>query len=265
MSKVTFSIVVVCLNPGDKLKETVDSILTQDYENFEIVMKDGGSTDGSVDDYKAGTDPKIKFIFTGDSGIYDAMNQAVSYATGDYVLFLNAGDRFYDKSVLSHAAAKLKEPKQKLIAYGDAFFEKNGAVLRAPGNLTAGNLYGNLPCHQSIFYSRDVLVDRGFDTEFKIRADYDHFLYSFFKAGTSFMHLGFTVCTYEGGGVSENPKNRERDKKEREEVISRYYSGGERFKQEAVRVLTFSKLRKALNENPKTSGAYQKFRNIFIK
>ncbi|MDR9831110.1 hypothetical protein RCJ22_36595, partial [Vibrio sp. FNV 38] len=74
-----------------------------------------------------------------------------------------------------------------------------------------------------------------------------------------------TVCTYEGGGVSESRKGRERDAAERAEILKIYYSGEERFKQEAVRVLTLSKFRRWLNENPVTSAAYQKVRNLFVK
>ncbi|MCR5279284.1 MAG: glycosyltransferase [Lachnospiraceae bacterium] len=262
---MTFSIIIVCLNPGAKIKETVDSVISQDYGDFEIIIKDGGSEDGSVDDYKAGFDPRIKFIYTKDSGIYDAMNQAVTYTTGDYVLFLNSGDRFYDATVLSKAARALPEPAEHTIAYGDAFFEKNRSLVHPASTLTKGNLYGNLPCHQSIFYSRDVLEARNFDTGLKIRADYEHLLYNFFKTDTEFVYLGFTVCTYEGGGVSESSANRERDTKERREAISRYYSKADIAKNNAVRLFTLSRVRKALNENPATSAAYQKFRNLFVK
>ena len=89
---VKFSILVVCLNPGAKLAETVESIRKQEYRDYEIIVKDGGSKDGSVGLLPA--DEKIRLIEKKDTGIYDAMNQAVSEAAGEYVLFLNCGDLF---------------------------------------------------------------------------------------------------------------------------------------------------------------------------
>lgn len=278
MSKIRFSVITVCLNPGLKLKTTVDSVLAQDYEDLEIVIKDGGSSDGSVDAYRAGTDPRIKYVFTTDSGIYEAMNQAVEYATGDYVLFLNAGDRFYDTKVLSKAADELESFRESyeaadshgpgrpgIIAYGDAYFERTRSFNRTPSVLTASYLYGNLPCHQAMIYSRNIFERRGYDTGFRVRGDYEHLLYNFFRTDTEFKHLNMTICTYEGGGVSESRKGRELDAEERAKILKIYYSGRERFRQEAVRVITLSKFRRWLNENPVTSGVYQRFRNLFVK
>lgn len=101
MAHLFFSIVVVSLNPGDKLFSTLQSILDQDYGNFEIIIKDGGSTDGSVQRFfgegterKIPADSRIRFFQEPDSGIYDGMNQAVQKVQGQYVLFLNCGDRF---------------------------------------------------------------------------------------------------------------------------------------------------------------------------
>ncbi len=282
MSKIRFSVITVCLDPGPKLKTTIDSVLSQDHDDLEVVIKDGGSEDGSVDAYRAGSDPRIKYVFAADSGIYDAMDQAVGYATGDYVLFLNAGDRLYDTKVLSKAAKALEslshapaaghespgglpESGPGVIAYGDAYFERTRSVNHTPSRLTGSYLYGNLPCHQTIFYSRSVLVKRGFDIKYRIRGDYEHLLYHFFRTDTKFVHLDMIVCTYEGGGVSESRSARDRDTAERKEILSTYYPRGVRFRQAAVRVLTLSRFRRWLNENPVTSGVYQRFRNMFVK
>ena len=76
MAQISFSIVVVCLNPGEKLLKTVQSVLNQKYGNYEIVVKDGGSTDGSLEQLPA--DSRIRVYTRPDCGIYDAMNQAMS-------------------------------------------------------------------------------------------------------------------------------------------------------------------------------------------
>ncbi|MCD7835418.1 MAG: glycosyltransferase, partial [Lachnospiraceae bacterium] len=100
--EIKFSVIVVCLNPGDKLNQTLDSILSQTYGNIEIIVKDGGSNDGSIENMRK--DTRIRFYNEKDKGIYDAMNQAVLHAAGELIIFLNCGDVFYDGKVLEKAA-----------------------------------------------------------------------------------------------------------------------------------------------------------------
>ena len=102
-----FSIIVVCLNPGPKLNQTLDSILSQTYPSFEIIVKDGGSRDGSIETMRE--DRRIHLYQESDHSIYEAMNQAVSHVTGDYILFLNCGDLFYDDEVLTHTAQFMEQ------------------------------------------------------------------------------------------------------------------------------------------------------------
>ena len=83
-----FSIIVVCLNPGTKLNQTLDSILAQTCPDFEVIVKDGGSRDGSIESMR--TDGRIHLYQEPDHSIYEAMNQAVSHVTGDYILFFTA-------------------------------------------------------------------------------------------------------------------------------------------------------------------------------
>ena len=254
-----FSVITVTFNAGDKLTETVKNALLQDYTDFEIVIKDGGSTDGSLESVRALNDPRVVIFSESDKGIYDAMNQAVKYATGDYVIFLNAGDEFYTADVLSKAAGA-DLPLKNSIAYGDTFFALYGSLSKAPPKITGSVCYRNIPCHQAIFYSRDTLLKRGFDTSYRIRADYEHFGYSFFKAGTQFKYLNFPVCYYEGGGYSEKKSNRKRDKEEYNRAVRANIPLYKRFIYRATLILTFHKLRGALARNPKTSAAYQKIK-----
>ena len=106
-----FSIIVVSLNAGDKLLETIESIREQSFTDYEVVIKDGGSKDGSVEFLKKqmlGFDTamrnRIRLFEEKDSSIYDGMNQAVEKAEGKYLYFLNCGDYFYDERVLERVA-----------------------------------------------------------------------------------------------------------------------------------------------------------------
>ena len=81
-----FSIIVVCLNAGERLHDTIASIRSQSCKDYEIIVKDGISTDGSIE--KLMTDERLRVIRQKDRGIYDAMNQAVKKAQGEYIYFL---------------------------------------------------------------------------------------------------------------------------------------------------------------------------------
>ena len=115
MAHIFFSIVIVSLNPGKKLAKTVKSVLRQEYGNFEIIIKDGGSTDGSLpEDVPAegaclAADSRVRIFRGPDRGIYDGMNQALPEINGDYVLFLNCGDSLYDPLVLARTAELIEE------------------------------------------------------------------------------------------------------------------------------------------------------------
>jgi len=259
-----FSVITVCFNAGDKLLPTVESALKQNYNDFEIVIKDGGSTDGSIKAVRGLSCDKIKIFESPDKGIYDAMNQAVKLATGDYVMFLNAGDEFYSEGVLSKIAA-LNLPMGNTIAYGDTYFSLSKSLSKAPPVITGSVCYRNIPCHQAIVYSRDTLLDRGFDTSFRIRADFEHFAYSYFKAHRNFVYVGFPICYYEGGGFSEKKDNRSRDKQEYNRAVRANIPLGKRVIYRMTLILTLHKLRGTLARNPKTAKMYQKIKELFYR
>lgn len=253
------SVVIVTLNSGDALLKTVDSVLKQTSSEYEIVIKDGGSSDSSIDKLRVLNNDAIKIFVSPDSGIYDAMNQAVSYATGDYILFLNAGDSFYSDDVVEKIVNK-KLPLTQTIAYGDTFFEKSQSLSKAPGKINGSVCYRNIPCHQAIIYSKDTLTQRGFDTALKIRADYEHFVYTFYNTNCTFAYLGFPVCNYEGGGFSES--NVKLDRTEYKIAVRRHIPFGERFLYRAFLIITFHKLRGMLARNEKTAKFYQYIKGL---
>ena len=120
---ISYSIIVVCLNAGKRLMETIESIRSQTYGKYEIIIKDGMSTDGSLDSLIQEADrgdSRIRIHSQADKGIYDAMNQAVGYAKGDYLFFLNAGDSFYDKEVLYKITEVIERDKPDIV-YGDPY------------------------------------------------------------------------------------------------------------------------------------------------
>uniref|UniRef100_UPI004057A78C glycosyltransferase n=1 Tax=Acetatifactor sp. TaxID=1872090 RepID=UPI004057A78C len=253
---IKFSIIVVCLNPGEKLNQTLDSILKQTYTDFEIVVKDGGSKDGSIEGMRQ--DAHIRFYHEKDSGIYDAMNQAVAHAEGDFVIFMNCGDVFRHDTVLEEVTRRVKQEgiKENMVLYGDTYSEKNDVLIISAPEITGFTCYRNIPCHQSCFYATRLCKDKPYDEKYRIRADYDHFLWCFYVAKAKMIRLDMTVSSYEGGGYSESKENRKRDKEEHKQITGTYMSKGELLKYRTIMLCTLAPVRSFLAENKLFSGAY---------
>ena len=275
MAHLFFSIVVVSLNPGDKLFSTLQSILDQDYGNFEIIIKDGGSTDGSVlrlfgegTERKIPADSRIRFFQEPDSGIYDGMNQAVQKVQGQYVLFLNCGDRFFNRSVLSDAASFIEKQEstevvrgRSYIFYGDQFNQQQNSPVHSAPVMNDFTCYRNVPCHQVCFYDAQLFAQRGYDTDYRVRADYEHFLYCIYDKNARAVYMPVTVAFYEGGGFSETKENRKRSALEHK-VITRYYQGwGKSTWYAFLMLVSLVPLRTWIAENPALAGFYNKVKS----
>lgn len=262
MGDCRFSIIVVCLNAGSKLEQTIDSIRKQTYDTYEILIKDGGSTDGSIEALFAQEkdSKRLKLIQEKDGGIYEAMNQAVLHAAGDYVLFLNCGDSFAADDVLQRTAAYIQDDPGKGIYYGDTFWEQTGVTAMAPKSITPFICYRNIPCHQACFYERTLFAEKSYDPVYRIRADYDHFLWCVLKKGISPAYMGFTVASYEGGGFSETKKNRKKSKVEHKKITAGYLSKKQLICYRAYMVCSLAPLRRWMAESKTFSGLYQKLK-----
>lgn len=255
-----FSIIVVCLNPGEKLNQTLDSILMQSCEDYEIVVKDGGSRDGSVEQMRCSE--HIRLFVEKDTGIYDAMNQAVAHATGEYILFLNCGDKFQDAQVLSKIASYIKEgaarqlDMRNVVLYGNTYSEKNQVLITSAPHITGFTCYRNIPCHQSCVYAASLCRKKPYNPQWKIRADYDHFLWCYYEAKAIMLPMDLTVASYEGDGFSEDKKNQKRDREEHKAITKIYMSGGELFIYRMLMLCSVAPLRRVLAESKLFSGAY---------
>ncbi|MDR2043962.1 MAG: glycosyltransferase [Clostridium sp.] len=267
-----FTVVVVSLNPGEKLRKTIESVFRQDYREFEVILKDGGSEDGSVEavlaDYEG--EPRLRVCRGADGGIYEAMNQALDWAEGDYVIFLNCGDSFYEEHVLSKVAAAVS--RQVLagqgaltVYYGDTYSERLAAVLYAPPSVTGFVCYRNIPCHQSCFYDTRLFHNRRYLTRYRVRADYEHFLWCFYRRRARMEKLDLVVASYEGGGYSEGRESRKRDAGEYRRITREYMGKGERLKYQVIMALTLAPLRSRIGESPVLSRIYQRAKRAFYR
>lgn len=183
MSQPLLTVVTVVFNARQDFLTTLASVRKQTARrDFEYLVVDGGSTDGTVDDIRAAADrgEVDHWVSEPDKGIYDAMNKAVGLASGTWVLFLNTADVFV--SPTSVAEARLAEVTVGL-AYGSCQqVYPDGGVHHTPSK-PLDTTYRAMPCsHQSLFARKDLLARFPFDLRYRVAADH-HFLARCLTAG----------------------------------------------------------------------------------
>ncbi|WP_422410476.1 MULTISPECIES: glycosyltransferase family 2 protein [unclassified Endozoicomonas] len=212
-SKTLLTIVTSTYNCADYLSSTAESIKNQTYDNFQWIVIDGASSDGTLDEIIRFQSIIDFWISEKDDGIYSAWNKAVRHIKGDWVLFLGAGDTFINNEVLSKFIDYLldKRPKAKLL-YGDVLLYINDKLAYRNSKIQVG-LYEDyrpvLPAHQGVFQHRDLFNtnDKAFDDSYKVVADSKFLLQSSVKSEGGFEYLKFEVAIMDVGGVSQSPKN----------------------------------------------------------
>lgn len=263
---MTFSIIVVCLNAGLKLKETVESILKQTEKDYEIIIKDGLSEDGSLE--MVPKDERISVHSQADKGIYDAMNQALNYVKGDFVFFLNCGDLFLDENVLRRVKECI-EAQDKATApyvfYGNIQEKTTGELVPSNPRIDDFACYRNVPCHQACFYGRKLFEDRKFDLSYKVRADYEHFLWCYYKADAKMVYMPVTISLYEGGGFSETRENEKCSAREHKAITRMYMTPGQLRRYRWIMFITFAGLRRRIAGNPVSAGIYNRMKSMLYR
>jgi glycosyltransferase involved in cell wall biosynthesis len=250
-----FSVITVTLNAGAALAETVQSVLSQECEDFECLVKDGGSTDGSTDGFP--TDGRLMLVVRPDHGIYDAMNQALEVASGRFVVFLNAGDVLAGRDVLAKVASVVAHMPQEAIAYCDYRNKSLGVVVLQPRSVTKWVLFRRPLCHQTCFVPRVALLRcGGFDTSLALSADHDALVRLMLNGGVVARHVSMVGVIYDGAGVSAAKHNRKQLIAEFSGIRRRYFTRWERLKYASVTALTAPALRRSLLNSKRARVVY---------
>ena len=253
---IKFSIITVCLNAGNDLLETVESTLMQSYNEFEIIVKDGFSKDKSIS--KLPQDRRIRVIQKKDSGIYEAMNQGIEAAHGDYIIFMNAGDKFYDSEVLKHIVDGIKKNPGELY-YGRCYNRILDVVDPAPKKLTKYFCYRSMICHQATIYKDSMLKKRGYDISYTVGADRERMLHAVIEEKAKCVYIPIIVVAFQGGGFCTTEKAKKMLVNEKTRLIKVYFSEAERLKYGIRYKLTFPSIRKKISNNESAARAYRKF------
>lgn len=194
------SVITVCYNAKATIERTLQSVTQQSYPNKEFVVIDGGSTDGTLEILKKYADQIDVLVSEPDKGIYDAMNKGIAKASGDYLIFINADDYFYDEFALERVA---QAPHADFI-FGDQYDEEDGSRELAQ-NLDALDVYHMFRgyfAHQSILAKRELFQKYGnFDLSYKICADWDWILRCLVNGATT-TRVGTPIAVFTVGGAS---------------------------------------------------------------
>lgn len=173
-----FSIITVTYNAAGTIESTLDSVDRQTFSDYEHLVIDGDSTDGTQDIVKNTFNPNRKLVSERDRGIYDAMNKGMSLARGRYLIFLNAGDRLHAANTLQIISEAIRQNDFPGIVYGQTnIIDCNGNMigprhLTAPDNLTLKSFaQGMVVCHQSFVVLREIAD--GFSPKYRFSSDYD--------------------------------------------------------------------------------------------
>lgn len=196
------SIITVTYNAEKCIAKTLESIVKQNVCDYELIVIDAKSHDRTLDIIKSFRS-KLSSLFLlseRDNGIYDAMNKGVVHSSGNFILFLNAGDVFYDDNVLIKVLPLLSD--EKCAYYGDAFSVGNKGDISPyrVGEFSNLRLANTNICHQTIFYPRTVLINNKFNLRYEILADWEINMRLFEKI--PFKHLDFPIVLYDLSGVS---------------------------------------------------------------
>lgn len=215
------SVITVTFNALPALQRTAMSVTEQDSTDYEYIVVDGASRDGTLDFLEGKDSRLIRWISEPDGGIYEAMNKGVRLAKGDYCIFMNAGDCFINRKVLRRVD-KYLDGTDMVLGSQLLVSERGSIVGYYPSfnGFTLNNLLQSSVCHQSCFIRREVLLAHPYDESLRLVSDWKFFLERFMDGQTSFKTIGEDICSFRTGGATD--KNVALGADERLRVLAAY-------------------------------------------
>lgn len=202
------SIITINLNNKEGLQQTIDSVAAQTFHDYEFIVVDGQSSDGSLDVIRGNKDKITHWISEPDTGVYQAMNKGIKLSKGEYLYFLNSGDRLYSDDVLEKMFAG--NPDSAFIC-GNFYTENRGQLeLNKPykdkdWSFSLYEIYSTYLCHQAFFIHRDNFDKYGFYSEdLKITADWELFLIAIGLKHEKVFYQDVDMVVYNQEGLSSS-------------------------------------------------------------
>jgi glycosyltransferase involved in cell wall biosynthesis len=202
------SIITVAYNSAATIRDTIESVLCQDYPNLEYLIVDGGSKDETISIVRE-YEGRLRYISERDKGIYDGMNKGIGMATGDVIGLLNSDDFYADAQVLSDVA-RLFEQQNTQTVYGDLDYVAADDTSKTTRTWKSGAfhhrqfLFGWMPPHPTFFVHRTLYEQFGVfrNEQFRISADYELMLRLLYKHRVTTAYLPRTIIKMRAGGAS---------------------------------------------------------------
>lgn len=197
-----YSIITINYNNKDGLKKTIQSVLGQTYHDYEFIIIDGGSTDGSVEVIKQNADHIDYWVSEPDGGRYPAMNKGIKQAKGDYLNFMNSGDTFHSSTVLEDISKM--NLTEDIITGGIYDSEKDVSHIIKPQEVTLLTMFKNTFNHQATFIKKELFDKRLYDEDYVIQSDAKFNYQSIIYDNCSIRIIDYIVANYDFNGISSN-------------------------------------------------------------
>ena len=193
------SIITVVRNGVTTIEQTILSVINQNYLDFEYIIIDGVSTDGTLPIINKYSDKIHKVISEPDKGIYDAMNKGILLAKGEWVYFLGADDTLYSDNTLNELFTSFD--KRADVLYGNVIFKNSKTIF--DGKFDYNKMCLRVPCHQAVFYKKDLFNEFGlFNTKYKINADAVMHVRTFCADQVTWSFKNQIIAIFDDTGVS---------------------------------------------------------------
>lgn len=219
------SIITINLNNLEGLQKTMQSVFNQTFTDFEYIIIDGGSTDGSKELIEKQGNKLVYWISEKDKGIYNAMNKGIVKANGEYILFMNSGDYLYSDNTLKGV---FERSNNEDIIYGDAMVDEGKGdrnhVWICPSNLTFRYFLTRTIHHTSALIKRALFAKWGrYNEDLKIMADWEFFIKAICLYQVSYKHVNQIISCFSQEGISSQSEYVPIKLQERQIVFNQYF------------------------------------------
>lgn len=251
------SIITINFNNKEGLERTFQSVFNQTYKDFEYIVIDGGSTDGSKELIEKYSDKISYWVSEADNGIYHAMNKGIKVANGEYLLFLNSGDEIFNDHILENVQDQL-HTSDIISGNLNIISNEKNTIGVSSEKITFFQLYRDTIWHPCTFIKRDAFIKTEmYDQSLKICADWKWFFYAIFKHNLSYQKIDIVVSKFYIDGLSSDRKMSaiiiDERKKTIQELFSNYLNDVETLDQLIIDSIELKRLQTRINKMKNSS------------